>query len=100
MTEKTVQKSRAAYLQEFDSLPEWARVDERMVAAVLSCSVAKLQRDRVYGGDIPFVREGGRLVENKRGEKRIYGGRIYYLKQDVVAHLRRGRTIASTSDAA
>jgi hypothetical protein len=91
--------SRAQLIAEFNELPDDARISERHVAAVRYCSTATLQRDRVYGGGIPFIREGGTIKTDKNGLTRIFGGRVFYLKRDVVAFLEaRNRTVMSTSE--
>lgn len=92
------EKSRAELLNEFNALPANARVNEVMVAAVIGCSLSKLQRDRVYGGGIPFIKEGGKLVTDKAGQVKHYGGRVFYLKCHVLDYLEpRNRTVTSTS---
>ncbi len=92
-------KSRADLFAEFDALPPYARVSEILHAAVRGCSRDKLQRDRVYGDSIPFVREGGKLVTDRRGNTRIFGGRVYYIKQDILDYLaEKNQKITSTSE--
>jgi len=92
------ERSRAELLNEFNALPDDARITEIMVAAVIGCSLSKLQRDRVYGGGIPFIKEGGKLVTDKAGQAKHYGGRVFYLKRDVLVYLEpRNRTVTSTS---
>ncbi len=91
-------KTRADLLAEYDQLPDNARINEVTVAAVLLCSLAKLQRDRWAGGGIRFVREGGTRKTDKNGRTQIYGGKIFYLKADIEAHLASKRPVFSTSE--
>jgi len=90
--------SRAELLAEYNQLPENARLNEIMVAAVFLCSLAKLQRDRWAGGGIRFVREGGTTKPDKNGRVQIFGGKVYYLKADIEAHLAGKRPVFSTSE--
>ncbi len=93
-----LQKTRAELIAEFDALPNDTRLTETYVAAKRGCSVALLQRERVYGSPIAFLREGGQLRTDKNGQARIFGGRIYYLKRDVLDYLAlRNRTVRSTA---
>lgn len=92
--------SRSEIIREFQALPNNARLKEIDVASILLCSVAKLQRDRVFGGGIPFIRDGGKLSTDKNGMTRIFGGRVYYLKKDVAEYLAtNSRTVANTTEA-
>jgi hypothetical protein len=89
--------SRAELLAEYNLLPENARINEQMLAAVLLCSLAKLQRDRWSGGGIPFIREGGTSKADRNGRVQIFGGKVFYLKKDVEAHLASKQAITRTS---
>ena len=83
---------------EYNTLPVNARLNEVMLAAILLCSVAKLQRDRWAGGGIPFIREGGTPKADKNGRVQIFGGKVYYIKNDVETFLANKRVFSSTSD--
>lgn len=91
-------KTRAELVAEFEALPPDARVTESHVAAMRGCSVALPQRERVFGSPIPFIREGGTLKTDKNGQTRIFGGRVFYLKKDVLDYLEsRNKRVSSTS---
>jgi|GEM_PF-944273 len=90
-------KTRAELLAEYNALPDNARLNEQMLAAVLLCSLAKLQRDRWSGGGIPFIREGGTSKADRNGRVQIFGGKVFYVKKDVEAHLASKQAITSTS---
>jgi hypothetical protein len=91
-------KTRAELISEFDSYPSDTRLSEDHVAAKRGCSISLLQRERIYGSPIPFIREGGTKKADKNGQVRIFGGRVFYLKKDVLAYLEsRNRTVTSTS---
>lgn len=93
-----ITKSRAELIAEFDALTDTDRVSEIHVAAKRGCSTGLLQRERVYGSPIPFIREGGKLKADKNGLTRIFGGRVFYLKKDVLDYLEsRNQTVTSTS---
>jgi hypothetical protein len=92
-------KPRAELLAEFYSLPDQARIDQAMVAAVKHCSEAKLERDRWEGVGLPFIREGGKLVTDKNGNRKLCGGRVYYIKADVLADLEKAEQITHTDAA-
>ena len=62
----------------FWNAPEAAYFDQRVIAAVLSSSEAKLERDRWLGVGLPYSR---------------HGRRILYKKADVLALLERNRTV-------
>ena len=89
--------SRANLLTEYNALPDNARLNEQMLAAVLLCSLAKLQRDRWSGGGIQFIREGGTSKADRNGRVQIFGGKVFYLKKDVEAHLASKQAMESTS---
>jgi hypothetical protein len=76
--------TRLELLAEFDVAPDWARFDQKTVAAVRSCSTATLERDRWVGTGIPFVRDGRRVL---------------YVKRDVLAFLHQQKPVRSTSAA-
>ena len=78
--------TRAELLTEYRNLPEDSRINEVMLAAILLCSVAKIQRDRWGGGGVRFIREGGTLKADKNGRVQIFGGKIYYIKKEVEAY--------------
>lgn len=91
-------KTRAELIAEYDAFSEDTRLSEHHVAAKRGCSAALLQRERVFGSPIPFIREGGTLKADKNGQMRLFGGRVFYLKKDVTAYLEsRNRTVTSTS---
>ena len=90
--------TRAELLAEYNTLPNNARLNEQMLAAVLLCSLAKLQRDRWSGGGIPFVREGGTTKADKNGRIQIFGGKVFYQKRDVENYLTRQVTVSNTSE--
>ncbi len=62
--------------------PDLNLLDERETASILGCAVSTLQKHRVSGGGIPFVKLG-RLVR--------------YRRADVLAYL-QGHVRRSTSD--
>lgn len=90
--------SRADLLAEYNAMPANARIDERTAAAVLLCSTAKLQRDRWAGGGIPFQRVGGTKSTDRNGRIQVYGGRVFYLKADIEAHLSAVKSVSSTTN--
>lgn len=99
MANKSNALTRAQLIAEFDAFPDDTRVSEKYVAAKRGCSTALLQRERVYGGGVRFLREGGNLKADKNGLTRIFGGRVFYIKRDVLAFLdARNRTVMSTSE--
>lgn len=77
-------KTRLDHLGEFDLAPEWARFNQKTVAAVRDCSEALLERDRWAGTGIPFIRDGRS---------------IRYVKRDVLDYLAQQTSVQSTSQA-
>ncbi len=97
-TQKTA-KSRAELLHELDQLPNDARIDETYVAAARGCSLATVQRDRTVGQGVPFIADGGTIKTAKNGQTRRFGGRVYYLKRDLMTFLEeRNNTYRSTTE--
>ena len=95
-----VQRTRVEILRELEQLPDDARIDESFVAAARNVSKATVQRDRQIGGGVPFIRDGGQIKTDKNGMARRFGGRVYYLKRDLVVYLNaRNRTFQSTTEA-
>ena len=66
----------------FWSASDDAYFPQRVIAEVLCCSEAKLERDRWAGIGLPYTR---------------HGRRILYRKGDVIAHLERNRKAAERS---
>jgi hypothetical protein len=94
-------KTRAELIAEFDSFPHDTRITEDYAAAKRGCSTALLQRERVFGSPIPFIREGGKIATDKNGQTRIFGGRVFYIKSDILAFLdARNKLVSSNCEAA
>jgi hypothetical protein len=79
------EKSQFDLIAEFDRLPDMALVPQKIVAILLGCSEAKLERDRWAGTGIPFVKLGPRMVR--------------YRKADVVAYAAEYKSMRSTTEA-
>ena len=97
---KSLKPSRSALLAELEKLPLNARIDENYVAAARNCSVATVRRDRVVGGGVPFIVEGGTVRTLENGQVRRFGSRVHYIKADLIKFLEsRSRTYRSTTEA-
>lgn len=83
----TTTHDRIALEHQFRALPDDARIDDKMLSAVLFCSVRKIQKDRLAGVGPAYIRSGGRAVTDRNGNTRIHGSRVFYLKRDVLEYL-------------
>jgi hypothetical protein len=70
-------------IQQFDEAPDSALFKQAIVAAVIGCSTALLERNRWAGGGIPFIKI-------KRA--------VRYRKSDVIAWLAQYQPQQSTSE--
>ncbi len=77
-------KPRLNMIHEYESAPTTALFTQDTVAALLSCSLATIERDRWAGTGIPFIKIG-RLVR--------------YQKADIQAWLATHQAVQSTTQA-
>jgi hypothetical protein len=77
-------KSRIDLVAEFNRLPDIALVSQKIVAILLDCSEAKLERDRWAGTGLPFVK---------------VGGLVRYRKADILAVSAPHKRVRSTTEA-
>lgn len=76
------QLKRLDLITEYEQAPDSALFSQIMVAALLDCSLATIERDRWAGTGIPFVKIG-RLVR--------------YRKSDIKEWLNKHKSVNSTS---
>ncbi|WP_295402415.1 hypothetical protein [uncultured Thiocystis sp.] len=79
----TARTPRTDLIHEFTSAPDSALFDQRTVAAVFDCSVAKMERDRWSGDGVPYLK---------------IGNAVRYRKSDVLALLAALPVYRSTSE--
>lgn len=75
--------SRTKSLQDFYSAPDESLYGQTVIADVIDCSEAKLERDRWAGTGIPFIK---------------IGRKVKYRKGDVLDWLNRHKPQQSTSE--
>jgi hypothetical protein len=75
--------SRIQLLNEFESAPLSTLFNQKIIAAVLSCSTQLLERNRWAGGGVPYLK---------------IGRKVLYRKSDVLAFLKQQKVYQSTSD--
>jgi hypothetical protein len=90
--------TRAQVIAEFWAAPDQARFDQIEIAHVLGYSIAWVERARWAGGGPQFVRSGGRNAKAKNGRTQFFGGRVFYVKKDVIAWLEANKPVSSTSE--
>lgn len=59
-------RPRDEMLKEFYNAPDDALFKSPIIAAVRSCSTAKLERDRWAGIGVPFIKDGRNVLYRKR----------------------------------
>src|SRR5262245_42778507 len=89
--------TRAQIIQDFYAAPDQARFGQSIVALVIGYSEAWVERARWMGNGPAFVRLGGTTSTAKNGRTQIFGGRVFYIKRDVVAWLNTQHPVQSTS---
>ena len=75
--------SRLDLLNEFELAPQSALFNQQTIAAVLSCSIQLLERNRCAGNDVPYLKIGRKAL---------------YRKSDVLDFLQQQKVYRSTSD--
>lgn len=60
--------TRADMLALFNNAPDDALFDYKVIKAVRDCSKATLDRDRCYGGGIPFIKFNKRTIRYKKSD--------------------------------
>ena len=78
--------------------PDEARFDQRAIAAVSGYSESWLEKARWAGGGPRFIRQGGTEATDKQGKTKLFGGRVFYRKADVVAWLEEQKSVRTTSE--
>ncbi|MEQ1544695.1 hypothetical protein [Methyloglobulus sp.] len=63
----TIEDNRTKSLQDFYSAPDESLYGQTVIADVIDCSKAKLERDRWAGTGIPFIKIG-RQVKYRKGD--------------------------------
>ena len=63
--------SRFTLIQEYEQAPDWMMFTQETVAAIRSCSLATIERDRWMGIGVPFIKMG-HLVRYRKSEIRTW----------------------------
>ncbi|OGT57569.1 MAG: hypothetical protein A3F14_05560 [Gammaproteobacteria bacterium RIFCSPHIGHO2_12_FULL_43_28] len=62
---------RLTLIQEYEQAPDWMMFAQDTVAAIRSCSIATIERDRWMGIGVPFIKMG-HLVRYRKAEIRAW----------------------------
>ncbi len=98
-TQASPEVLRAALVSQFWGAPEQARFDQTVIAPVVGYSESALEKFRSVGGGPKFVRLGGVCAKDKNGRRRLFGGKVQYVKLDVVKWMEQQKSVSNTSEA-